>query len=304
VIVRADLQIIGTEPKPFEERALQEMNRPKAILTEVHRILPAGGQGQPGGGNGTKMPCHLFTTHIFMYFCIGLFAGFMSGTFGIGGGSVRIPLLNFAGLPLLTAFGINLWTIPFASTVACIEQKHHVDMRIALRMAVGGTVGSVVGALLAGLIRPLALAIIFVTVSVLTVVGIHLHRFAPRVSERMNPSSQAIVVGSFLLNLITGMRGGSGGTLFPPFLRALKLDVHRAIATSLFITIFTATAAGFVYWRRGDVLWLPALVVLLGSMIGAKIGSKASLRTPPLWLEMGLSVFVLILASLTIYKAV
>jgi hypothetical protein len=250
------------------------------------------------------MECHLLTSHIFIYFGIGLFAGFMSGMFGIGGGSVRIPLLNFAGLPLLTAFAINLWTIPFASSVASFEQKSNIDMRIALRMVVGGTLGSVAGALLAGLIRPLPLAIVFVTASVLTVVGIHLHRFAPRVSERMNPSCRAIVVGSFLLNLITGMRGGSGGSLFPPFLRALKLDVHRAIATSLFVTVFTSTAAAIIYWRRGDVLWLAALVVIIGSMIGAKIGSKASLKTKPLWLDMGLSVFVISLASLTIYKAV
>jgi uncharacterized membrane protein YfcA len=188
--------------------------------------------------------------------------------------------------------------------VAAVEQKSNIDMRIAPSMAVGGTLGSVAGALLAGLIRPLALAIIFVTVSALSIVGIHLHRFAPRVSERMNPSSQTIVFGSFLLNLMTGMRGGSGGTLFPPFLRALKLDIHRAIATSLFVTIFTASAAAFIYWRRGDVFWLPALVVILGSMIGAKTGSKASLKTKPLWLEMGLSVLVMSLASLTIYKAV
>jgi len=249
------------------------------------------------------MECHLLTSHIFIYFGIGLFAGFMSGMFGIGGGAVRVPLLNFAGLPLLTAFAINLWTIPFASAVASVEQKSNIDMRIALRMVVGGTLGSVAGALLAGLIPPLALAIIFVIVSVLTVVGIHLRRFAPRVSEKINLSWQGIVVGSFLLNLITGMRGGSGGSLFPPFLRALKLDVHRAIATSLFVTVFTATGAAIIYWRRGDVLWLAALVVIIGSMIGAKIGSKASLKTKPLRLDMGLSVFVLSLASLTIYKA-
>jgi len=42
-------------------------------------------------------------------FGIGLIAGFMSGMFGIGGGSVRIPLLNLAGLHLLTAFAINLF---------------------------------------------------------------------------------------------------------------------------------------------------------------------------------------------------
>jgi uncharacterized membrane protein YfcA len=242
-------------------------------------------------------------THILIYLCIGLFAGFMSGMFGIGGGSVRIPLLNFAGLPLLTAFAINLWTIPFASAVGSIEQKHHIDMRIALRMVVGGTCGSVAGALIAGLIGPLSLAIIFVVASVLAVAGIHLHRFAPRISETMIPNAPTIILGALLLNLITGMRGGSGGSLFPPFLRALKLDVHRAIATSLFATIFTASAAATIYWRRGEILWSPALVVVLGSMIGAKMGGKASLRAKPTWLEAGLSAVVVCLALLTVYKA-
>jgi uncharacterized membrane protein YfcA len=51
---------------------------------------------------------------IIVLFCICLFAGFMSGMFGIGGGSVRIPLLNLAGLHLLTAFAINLFVIPFS----------------------------------------------------------------------------------------------------------------------------------------------------------------------------------------------
>jgi len=50
---------------------------------------------------------------IAIYICIGLFAGFTSGMFGIGGGTIRIPLLNLAGLPLLSAFGINFFVIPF-----------------------------------------------------------------------------------------------------------------------------------------------------------------------------------------------
>jgi len=220
---------------------------------------------------------------IIIFSLIGLVAGFMSGMFGIGGGSVRIPLLNLAGLPLLTAFAINLFVIPFSSGVGAISHRENIDNKIALHMIIGGTLGSLIGAFLTGLISTLALAIIFVVISIITIVGIYLDRIAPELSKKLVPSLRNIVVGSFCLNLITGMRGGSGGSL-------------------LFVTIFTALAAIFIYWHRGNIFWLPALFVLIGSMIGARVGSKLSLKTKPFWLEIGLSVLIVILALLIVYK--
>ena len=243
-------------------------------------------------------------TQIIIYLCIGLVTGFMSGMFGIGGGSIRIPLLNLVGLPLLSAFGINLWVIPFSSSVGAISQRRNIDRKIAPYMIIGGTLGSVTGALLAGLIPTLILAIIFVVTAFITIFGIYLDRIAPKFAQKINPRSWNIVAGSSFLSLITGMRGGSGGSLFPPFLRVMRLDVHRAIATSLLVTIITAIAAVVVYWHRGDIIWLPAISVLIGSMVGARIGSKVSLQAKPFWLKTGLSVVVVSLALITIYKAI
>jgi len=240
---------------------------------------------------------------IIIYLCIGLVSGFMSGMFGIGGGSVRIPLLNLAGLPLLSAFGINLWVIPFSSSVGAISQRKNIDNKIAPYMIIGGTLGSVTGAFLAGLIPTLVLAIIFVATAFVTVFGVYLDRIAPKLAQKISPRSWNIISGALCLNLVTGLRGGSGGSLFPPFLRAMRLDIHRAIATSLFVTIFTAIAAVIIYWHRGDIVWLPALFVLVGSVIGARIGSRVSLRTKPKWLEIGLTILITALAFATIYKA-
>jgi len=240
---------------------------------------------------------------IIIFFLIGLVAGFMSGMFGIGGGSVRIPLLNLAGLPLLTAFAINLFVIPFSSCVGAIIHKENIDYKIALHVIIGGTLGSLIGAFFTGLIPTLVLAIIFVVISIITIIGIYLDRIAPEFSKKLAPSLRNTFVGSFCLNLITGMRGGSGGSLFPPFLRAMHLDIHKAIATSLFVTIFTALAAIIIYWHRGNIFWLPALFVLIGSMIGARAGSKLSLKAKPFWLEIGLSVLIVTLALLIVYKA-
>ncbi len=239
---------------------------------------------------------------IVLLFFIGLFSGFMSGMFGIGGGSVRIPLLNLAGVNLLHAFAINLFVIPFSSMIGAITHRRNIDWHIAWYVIAGGTIGSVTGAFLVGLLSSIMLALIFVTVSVITVLGMYLDRIAPGLYQRINPDSKSIVTLAFVLNLIIGMRGGSGGSLFPPLLRALKLDVHSAVATSLLVTVFTALAAIIVYWNRGDIRWLPAVFVLTGSVIGVRVGSKKSLKTKPFWLELGLSIFVILLALIVVYN--
>ncbi|MCD6532544.1 MAG: sulfite exporter TauE/SafE family protein, partial [Deltaproteobacteria bacterium] len=185
----------------------------------------------------------MITEQMVLYAGIGFAAGLMSGIFGVGGGSIRIPLLNVCGMPLLNAFAVNILVIPFAQSVGAYTHRKNIDKNIALYAVIGGVVGSVAGAIFTGFVPALVLSLIFVAVALLTIVGVYLDRIFPKLYQRLTPSWNNIVLGTFVLNLITGMRGGSGGSLFPPFLKAMHLDIHKAIATSLFITIFTATAA-------------------------------------------------------------
>lgn len=243
-------------------------------------------------------------TQMLIYLFIGLFAGFMSGMFGIGGGSVRTPLLYVAGLPLLSAFGINLVVIPFSSLIGAISHRKNIDWEIARYVIIGGIMGTLAGAFLTGIMPTLTLAIIFVIVSIVTVFGIYFDRIFPGVAQKLNPNAKIVILGTFFLNFLTILRGGSGGSLFPPFLKMIGLNIRKAIATSLFATIFTATAGAIVFWSRGNVPFLPAVMVVAGSIIGARIGSLTSLKTKPMWLEIGLSLFIVILAIIVLVKAI
>ena len=241
---------------------------------------------------------------IAIYICIGLISGLMSGIFGIGGGSIRIPLLNIAGLDLISAFGINLFVIPFSSFVGAITHKKNINKKIAAYVIIGGTIGSVTGAFFVGFLSKLTLSILFILTAIITVFAIHLDKIIPELSRKINPTKYHFIELSFLLNFITGLRGGSGGSLFPPFLKAMKLNVRAAIATSLLVTIFTALFAIVIYWQRGNLTWVPAISVLIGSIIGSRIGSKLSMKTEPKWLEIGLSILIILLALVTLFKAI
>ena len=240
---------------------------------------------------------------ITIYICIGLFAGFASGMFGIGGGSIRIPLLNLAGLPLLSAFGINFFVIPFASFVGAVSQRKNIAKEIVIYAIFGGVLGEVIGAYSVGFIPTLILAIIYVTLCVIVALGIFSDKIMPNLAKKIKPTNKNVFSSSFFVSFITGLRGGSGGQIFPALFKSLGLNTHKAIATSLTVSIFTAFGAIPIYWHRGNIIWLPALCVLIGSMTGARIGSKVSLKTKPVWLEIGLAILIIALAFSVIYKA-
>ncbi len=237
-----------------------------------------------------------------LFFIIGLVSGVMSGTFGIGGGSIRIPLLNVAGFPLITAYGTNLFVIPFSSAMGVYTQQKNVNWDFAPYIILGGIFGSLLGAVFAGFLDPVFLAFTFVGVSILTVLGINLSQIHPELADKIEPTRVNIVGGTFFLNFLTGIRGGSGGSLFPAFLKTMKVDIREAIATSLVATIFTASVAILVYWYRGNIDLWPSITVLFGSVIGSRLGSQITLKVKPKWLEIGLSVLVIVLSLIVLIK--
>ena len=235
---------------------------------------------------------------------VGLIAGLASGFFGIGGGSIRIPLLNLIGFTLIASYGLNLISLPVGTLIGAVSQKENIDSRLGTYMILGGSIGTVIGTLIAfGLATSaMLLAIVFIIVSMISVIGMNLHSIVPEKSENLNPSFTNLFAGTLVFNTITGMRGGSEGSLFVPLLRSLNVDMHRAISTALFAAIFTSLVGVTLYWTHVHLLLLYGLVVLIGSAIGSRIGSIFSLKTKPNWLEKGLTVIIILLSILPLLK--
>ncbi|MGY5859449.1 MAG: sulfite exporter TauE/SafE family protein [Candidatus Thorarchaeota archaeon] len=238
-------------------------------------------------------------------FVIGLASGIGSGLFGIGGGSIRIPLLNLIGYPLIIAFGINMFTIPVSCSIGAYTQRENVDVRIGKYMIAGGIIGTIIGTAIAFLFSAsaLVLALLFIMASILSVIGMNLKYITPNLSKKLSPSPHAIAGGALAANIIGGMKGGSGGSLFSPLLKSFNVEIHRAIATSLFSVIFTSLIGVILYWSNGQLLIAEGLAVLAGSIIGTRIGSKKSMKTKSRSLEIGLSIVVIVLACITLLKA-
>ncbi|MCJ7817432.1 MAG: TSUP family transporter, partial [Candidatus Thorarchaeota archaeon] len=124
---------------------------------------------------------------LFLAGIIGFISGLGSGFFGIGGGSIRIPLLNLIGFSIIASYGINIMTLPVSSLIGAVSQRKNIDTKLGTYMIIGGSIGTVVGTLIAFSLSTSAfvLAIIFLIVSLVSVIGMNLKHIASEASQKL-----------------------------------------------------------------------------------------------------------------------
>lgn len=93
---------------------------------------------------------------------------------------------------------------------------------------------------------------------------------------------------------LSGLFGVGGGILIVPLLVGLvKFDQKKAAGTSLAAIVPTSIVGVISYAVHGDVAWIVALVVCVGSIVGAQLGSHLLHRLPRRTVEWAFIVFVL-----------
>jgi uncharacterized membrane protein YfcA len=86
---------------------------------------------------------------IWMVLGVGLLTGILSGSLGVGGGFIRMPMMVYVlGIPTHIAVGTDLFEIIFSSGFGTITHalKGNVDILMALVMQTGAAIGAQIGA--------------------------------------------------------------------------------------------------------------------------------------------------------------
>lgn len=107
-----------------------------------------------------------------------------------------------------------------------------------------------------------------------------------------------LVAIGVLAGVLSGLFGVGGGVIVVPALMAFaQMDQRRASATSLVAIAPAAVVGAVTYAVQGEVHWLAALTLAVGSVIGAPIGARL-LRALPLralpWIFVGFIAVVLV----------
>jgi uncharacterized membrane protein YfcA len=257
------------------------------------------------------------------YLALGAVAGFLGGMFGIGGGTVMVPVLVML-FEAQSFHGGQVMHLALGTAMACIVftalaslRKHHqhgaVNWDIVRRITPGILLGTALGALSALSVSPhflfgfFACFVYFAAAQILLDLRPHAGRDLP---GRAGMSAMGVFTG-WLSSLVSI----GGGTVVIPFLVWCNIPLRQAIGTSSAIGLpialggsagylLTGLSAGALPPHTLGCIYLPALLGLAAaSMTTAPLGARAAHRLPISLLRRAFALVLLVLATKMMLKA-
>ncbi|HEV7608359.1 MAG TPA: sulfite exporter TauE/SafE family protein [Steroidobacteraceae bacterium] len=254
----------------------------------------------------------------------GLVGGFAAGLLGVGGGIVTVPVLEyslrFAGVPEEYRMHVAVATSLAAIIPTSISsaRTHHsrgaVDWELAKRWAAPMFIGALAGSLLASHAPLAVLAGVFGTVALVIALKMFLPLDHLRASDHVPRGTGGAVLAS-MIGGVSAVMGIGGGTLTVPTLSLCGYPIHRAVGTAAFFGLVISVPGTVGYLLAEPSIVLPWLTVgfvslsglaIIGtaSMLTATFGARAAHRLSRRRLSQAFGVFLLLVGSRMIYRAV
>lgn len=257
--------------------------------------------GQFVGENIITDPIQGVLASIFAFF-----VGIISSALGVGGGFITTPSLIIFGISEVNAVGTALFMIIFtalSSTVAYSRREGFIEYRTGLLIATTTIIGSISGSLTSSILAvedPQLFRIVFAVCLIPIAIKMIIYpkeRRKGATSEEEIEHDEVIWKGyeqreilSTVFGLVAGFSSGllgiGGGVIMVPILVTLgKIPMHKAVATSMFIMIFTSIAGAGVKITRGQVHPDLAIFLIIGIIIGAQVGARLVRRVNTIHLQ-------------------
>jgi len=261
---------------------------------------------------------------------IGSGVGFLSGLFGVGGGFLMTPLLIFLGVPAPVAVGTGAAQILASSVSGVLAhwRRQNVDVQMGLALTAGGFLGSALGIWIFTLLRQAGQVDLVIRLCFVIFLGgvgglmlvestrtwfrqatsgarkrkLHEHNWLHGLPFKLRFRSSKLYISAllplavgFAIGILTAIMGVGGGfILVPAMIYVLGMPTQMVVGTSLFQTLFVAanvTILQSITNQTVDVML--ALLLIVGGVIGAQLGTRFGARLRGEQLRILLAVLVL-----------
>ncbi|MEI7026585.1 sulfite exporter TauE/SafE family protein [Paenibacillus sp. y28] len=240
---------------------------------------------------------------------LGLTGSFFSGLLGIGGAIINYPLLLFVpsnlGVASFTAqevSAISMFQVFFASLAGMLayrkkQQSGSSSIHKGLVIYMGSSIlfGSLIGGIGSNYISSQAINILYGVLAIAAVILMLIPNREEKKEERgeLHFNRWIAVSSSFVVGIVSGIVGAGGAfILIPLMLTVLKIPIRTTIASSLAIVFISAVGGVAGKVSAGPIPLVPTLFVILGSLIGAPLGSNISSRIHTGVLRYGLVILI------------
>jgi uncharacterized protein len=236
----------------------------------------------------------------------GIIAGFINTLAG-SGSLLTLPLLMFIGLPPNVANGTNRISIMLQSLVGSMgfRKQGALNLRTGLILGIPTILGSIAGALLALAINAKAMERV---VGGLLIVMFFIVLFKPeawlkgKTEKEMTGSLWLNFLVFFLIGVYGGfIQAGVGFFLLGGLVLGAGLDVVKANAIKNFLVFLYTPFALAVYMIHSQVDYKAGLILSIGSMAGAWLGTRSAVSWGPVFVRYVLLVAVLVSAVQLIF---
>ena len=251
------------------------------------------------------------------YPLLGMFAGFVAGLFGVGGGLTITPLLfmlyTAQGFPvehsMHLALGTAMATIMLTSIASTRAHHGHGAVRwdIVKRFAPGLVIGTLSGSFFAAWIPTRPLAIIFTIIVYYAAIQM-IADFKPQ-AHRQLPGPVGMTATGLAIGGVSSLVAAGGGFLTIPYMVFCNVVIHQAVGTSAALGFPIAVAGTVGYLISGfkvtglpeyslGFIYLPGFVgVVAISFLLAPIGARIAHKLPVKQLKRGFGVFLALMAT-------
>jgi uncharacterized membrane protein YfcA len=206
----------------------------------------------------------------------GLITGFSSGFFGIGGGTILVPMLLATGYVMKEAVAISIMQMVFSSIYGSFLNAKKIGsfVKDGLILGIGGSVGGAVSGYIVPDLSNIFLQYLFIAILIFSIVRIFASPAQQTENKQINHPAILFGVGIFIGVLAMSIGVGGSILLTPILVGYLKYDLKATTALSLFFIIFSSIS-GFVSTSyNGQMLFAEGATVGIGSLIGVYFGIK------------------------------
>jgi uncharacterized membrane protein YfcA len=280
------------------------------------------------------LPIAELSVDIFVLLGLGAAIGFLSGVFGVGGGFLLTPLLIFIGVPPPVAVASSANQLIGASVSGALAhwRRGNVDLKMGLVLLLGGLAGSIVGVWLFTLLKRLGQVELAISLGYVVLLGtlgglmvfesvgamfrqrrpgaarrkLHQHNWLHGLplktrfrASKLYISALLPVALGFAIGAIGGILGiGGGFIIVPAMIYMLGMPTAMVPGTSLLQIVFVAASVTLLQaYTNHTVDAVLALLLLVGGVFGAQIGSRFGTRLRGEQLRFLLAMLVLAVAG-------